>query len=137
MNKLTAQEKLAKYDPVDVQRMMDLIESDNPEDTIFFFEHEERINNIYRIQDLEKVYVQRGLDPRLATLAAGALIGVPIEQDITNDEWRARCRSYCFERAQDMTDTPEEAQALFDQAIAWAEKFAKDIKSQLETKETS
>jgi hypothetical protein len=68
------------------------------------------------------------IDKRLATLAAGAFIGVPIEQDITHDEWRALCRSYCFERAQVITETPEEAQALFDQAIAWAEKFTNDLK---------
>jgi hypothetical protein len=63
------------------------------------------------------------LDKRLATLAAGAFIGVPIEQNITHDEWRALCRSYCFERAQAITETPEEAIALFDQAIAWAKGF--------------
>jgi hypothetical protein len=76
-----------------------------------------------------KIHSQSGLDRIVTGLAVSAFIGTADPgSHITTAGWRARCRNHCFERAQKLTATPEEAQALFDQAIAWAKEFTNDLK---------
>jgi hypothetical protein len=76
-----------------------------------------------------KIHSQSGLDRIVTGLAVSAFIGTADPgSHITNAGWQARCRSHCFERARNLTDTPEEAQALFDEAIAWAKEFTNDLR---------
>jgi len=75
-----------------------------------------------------KIHSQSGLDKKLTGLAVSAFIGTSDPgSHITNAAWRARCRVHCFERAQALTTTHEEATALFNQAVKWAAEFTQDV----------
>jgi len=74
-----------------------------------------------------KIHSQSGLDKTLSALATTVFIGRSCERHISDGELRRSARNSCFNRAVKITETAEDAQALFDQVIAWAEEFTKDL----------